>query len=84
MSEFEEAVNRVNTNKHLSESISRDKKLKLYGLYKQATIGCPKTERPGGILNLEAKAKWDAWDSVRTLSKTKAKEEYVILVHTLE
>ncbi len=83
-SEFDKAVEAVNNSKHLHLDISRDALLKLYGLYKQATIGCILPTRPGGIFNLEAKAKWDAWDAVRTMSKNKAKEEYVRVVSGLK
>ena len=37
-----------------------DEMLKLYGLYKQATVGDVNTDRPG-MLDFAGKAKWDAW-----------------------
>jgi diazepam-binding inhibitor (GABA receptor modulator, acyl-CoA-binding protein) len=49
----------------------RAAKLKLYGLFKQITVGDVNTARPGGFLNFEANAKWDAWN----LNKGKGKEE---------
>ena len=33
--------------------------------------------RPGGFLNFEANAKWDAWNAVKGKSKEDAMREYV-------
>ena len=41
-----------------------DEMLKLYGLYKQATVGDVNTERPGTFsMDFAGKAKWDAWSA---------------------
>lgn len=32
--------------------------------------------RPGGFLNFEANAKWDAWNLLKGLSKEEAMEKY--------
>ena len=64
--------------KHVKE-LSDEKKLKLYGLYKQATIGDINIEEPG-LLNFKAKAKWKAWNEVKGKNKEDAKREYVELV----
>ena len=38
--------------------------LKLYGLYKQATVGDVNTDRPGTFsMDFAGKAKWDAWSA---------------------
>ncbi|KAL2084172.1 hypothetical protein ACEWY4_019690 [Coilia grayii] len=52
--------------------------LDLYGLYKQATVGDVNTDRPG-MLDMKGKAKWDAWESRKGLSKEEAMDKYVEL-----
>ena len=37
-----------------------DKKLEIYALFKQGSVGDNNTERPG-MLDFKGKAKWDAW-----------------------
>ncbi|XP_030605024.1 acyl-CoA-binding domain-containing protein 7 [Archocentrus centrarchus] len=50
--------------------------LVLYGLYKQALVGDINTERPG-MLDLKGKAKWDAWESRKGMSKDDAMSAYI-------
>ena len=38
-----------------------DELKQIYALYKQGTIGDNTTEKPG-MLDLKAKAKWEAWN----------------------
>ena len=45
-------------------------------LYKQATIGDCNIPRPGGFLNFEANAKWDAWNALKGVSKEDAMRQY--------
>ncbi|GAC1373140.1 MAG: acyl-CoA-binding protein [Hymenobacter sp.] len=56
--------------------------LQLYALYKQATEGDASGERPGGF-DFKAIAKFDAWTSLRGLSKDAARQQYVELVSEL-
>jgi diazepam-binding inhibitor (GABA receptor modulator, acyl-CoA-binding protein) len=44
-------------------------------LFKQATVGDVNIARPGGFLNFEANAKWDAWNAVKGKSKEDAMKE---------
>ena len=67
--------------KHVKE-LSDEKKLKLYGLFKQAKVGDINIKEPG-ILDLKGKAKWKAWNEVKGKDKEVAKAEYVELVLTL-
>ncbi|KAM9574693.1 acyl-CoA-binding domain-containing protein 7 isoform 1-T1 [Guaruba guarouba] len=54
-----------------------DEELKeLYGLYKQATVGDINIECPG-MLDLKAKAKWEAWNLKKGLSKEDAMKAYI-------
>ncbi|KAH8917331.1 ACBP-domain-containing protein [Atractiella rhizophila] len=55
---------------------SQDDQLRFYGFYKQATEGDVNTSRPG-VLDFVGKAKWDAWNSHKGMSKEEAKAEYV-------
>jgi len=70
--------------KGLNYEPSNDEKLQLYGLYKQATVGDVNTARPGGLLNLKEKAKWDAWSQLREVPSEKAASDYVNLVDKLK
>jgi len=62
--------------------LADDKKLEVYALFKQATVGDVNTERPG-MLDFKGKAKWDAWNSKKGLSQDDAKAQYVELVNGL-
>jgi diazepam-binding inhibitor (GABA receptor modulator, acyl-CoA-binding protein) len=50
--------------------------LKLYGLFKQASVGNVQGDRPG-MLDVRGRAKWDAWASRKGVSQEDAKIEYV-------
>eukprot|EP00744_Colponema_vietnamica_P002261 GILI01003585.1.p1 GENE.GILI01003585.1~~GILI01003585.1.p1 ORF type:complete len:102 (-),score=42.33 GILI01003585.1:65-337(-) len=62
--------------------VSNENLLKLYGLYKQGTVGDNTTSRPG-MFDMKGKAKWDAWEAVKGKPQDDAKTEYVALVLTL-
>lgn len=76
---FIEAAEKVKT---LSERPDDDTLLKLYGLYKQATIGNCTAQAPW-MINFEARSKWDAWKSHAGKPKQQAEQEYVKLVEKL-
>ncbi len=76
---FEKAAQDV--LKHVKQ-LSDEKKLEIYGLYKQATIGDINIDEPK-MLDLKAKAKWKAWNAVKGKDKETAKAEYVSIVLTL-
>lgn len=76
---FEEAAKNV---LNLSESPKNEIKLKLYGLYKQATIGNCNTKQPS-VFEFTERAKWDAWESNKNKPINQAKNEYVMLVTKL-
>ncbi|XP_022621894.1 acyl-CoA-binding domain-containing protein 7 [Seriola dumerili] len=52
--------------------------LDLYGLYKQALVGDINIDRKG-MMDLKGKAKWDAWDSRKGMSKDDAMSAYITL-----
>ncbi|OCH93033.1 acyl-CoA-binding protein [Obba rivulosa] len=55
---------------------TQDEQLFFYKYYKQGTEGDVNTARPG-MLDFVGKAKWDAWDSVKGVSKEEAWTKYV-------
>ncbi|KAL1927146.1 hypothetical protein VTP01DRAFT_5109 [Rhizomucor pusillus] len=55
---------------------TRDQKLELYALYKQASSGNVNTQRPG-IFDVVGRAKWDAWKKLEGMSSLEAKHRYV-------
>jgi diazepam-binding inhibitor (GABA receptor modulator, acyl-CoA-binding protein) len=59
-----------------------DVKLRLYALYKQATVGEVTGKRPG-FTNPVGRAKFDAWDAVRGMSTEAAKRAYIDLAADL-
>ena len=61
---------------------TRAEKLTLYGLYKQATVGSERPDRPG-IFNIDGRMKWDAWAAEEKLSKDEAREAYCELAKEL-
>ena len=56
--------------------------LKLYALYKQATLGDVRGERPGG-LDFAERAKYDAWSKLKGVAQDDAMHGYVGLVESL-
>ncbi|XP_030064548.1 enoyl-CoA delta isomerase 2 isoform X2 [Microcaecilia unicolor] len=68
--------------KSLKEDPGNDVKLKLYGLFKQASQGPCNAPKPG-MLDFVNKTKWDAWNSLGNLSKDNARQAYVDLVSSL-
>ncbi len=59
--------------------LGNDVMLDMYALYKQATVGDAKGDRPG-MLDIKGRAKYDAWAKKKGLSKDAAMEAYIVLV----
>lgn len=78
---FEEAVAE---SKILSEKPSNDTLLQLYSLYKQATDGDVNTDPPANPFDFVAKAKYEAWASLRGKTNEQAMTEYAELVRKLK
>ncbi|XP_041269190.1 enoyl-CoA delta isomerase 2 isoform X2 [Onychostruthus taczanowskii] len=68
--------------KLLKKDPGNEAKLKLYGLFKQATEGPCNAPKPG-MLDFVKKAKWDAWNSLGNLSQDDARQKYAELVSSL-
>ncbi|CCK70141.1 long-chain fatty acid transporter ACB1 KNAG_0D03950 [Huiozyma naganishii CBS 8797] len=76
---FEEKAKQVNS---LATKPGNDVLLRLYGLYKQATVGDCVGDRPG-VFSMKERAKWDAWDKLRGMTGEEAEKLYIELVEDL-
>lgn len=76
---FETAVNDAS---QLSERPDNPTLLKIYALYKQATLGKPTDARPG-FSDMVARAKWDAWHALQDMSREQAMQAYIELIDSL-
>lgn len=57
--------------------------LRLYGLYKQATLGDVTGDTPGPF-DFTKRAKHDAWSAVKGTTKEDAMKQYIELVKSLQ
>ncbi|XP_026571938.1 acyl-CoA-binding domain-containing protein 7 [Pseudonaja textilis] len=71
--DFEAAAEKV---KKLKSKPTDDELKELYGLYKQATVGDINIECPG-MLDLKGRAKWEAWNLKKGISKDDAMKTYI-------
>jgi peroxisomal 3,2-trans-enoyl-CoA isomerase len=78
-SDLEAASQRVT---RLSKDPGNEAKLKLYALYKQATIGPCNKDKPG-MFDLVGRAKWDAWNQLGSMEKSEASQQYCTTVEEL-
>jgi len=78
--EFEEIVKKVQEQNSAFSSLPDDKKLEIYALFKQGSVGDVNVERPSGYLDFKGKAKWDAWNGKKGLDSDDAKKQYIELV----
>jgi acyl-CoA-binding protein len=77
---FEQAVA---DSKNLPERPDNNTLLKIYALYKQATVGDVEGKRPG-FTDMIGRAKWDAWNELKGLASEAAMEQYVDLIEELK
>ncbi len=70
-------------SKEFTKRPSNEELLELYALFKQATEGDVKEERPEGF-DFKAIAKHDAWEDLKGKSKEQAIQEYIALVESLK
>lgn len=73
----------VANSKKLKEDPGNEAKLKLYGLFKQATEGKNTTKKPG-VMDVVGKFKWGAWNSLGDMSKEDAMKEYIAEIERLK
>lgn len=67
----------------LSARPDNDTMLKLYALYKQATVGDAGGKRPG-MFDMVGRAKYDAWAALRGVPQDEAQQQYIDLVESLK
>lgn len=67
----------------LSERPDNDTLLELYSFYKQATEGDVTGDKPGAF-DFKARAKYDAWEARKGMSREVAMKAYVRLVEHLK
>uniref|UniRef100_T1IX27 ACB domain-containing protein n=1 Tax=Strigamia maritima TaxID=126957 RepID=T1IX27_STRMM len=78
-SQFEDAKKVLET---LKKDPGNATKLRMYGLFKQATMGKCNAPKPS-MVDFVGKAKWDAWNSLGKMTSAEAKQNYVNLVQEL-
>lgn len=78
---FEDAVAQIQSAEG-DYKPSNDMKLKMYGLFKQATEGDVGTKKPGAF-DMVGRAKWNAWKEMQGLSAEQAMQAYVDQVEEL-
>lgn len=78
--QFEAAVA---DSKNLTERPDNGTLLKLYALYKQASVG-DNTEKKPGFSDMVGRAKWEAWDGLKGTANAQAMQQYVALVESLQ
>ena len=57
-----------------------DTLLLIYSFYKQSTVGDNNTEKPS-FFNFKASKKWEAWESLKGISKPLAPGQYIKYVN---
>ncbi|MFC3684476.1 acyl-CoA-binding protein [Hydrogenophaga luteola] len=72
----------VAQSKNLSERPDNATLLKIYGLYKQGTVG-DNTEKKPGFGDMVGRAKWDAWNGLKGTSQDAAQQQYIDLIASL-
>ena len=79
-SKFEKAAEEAQS---LTKRPDNEALLKLYSLYKQGSEGEVSGKRPG-VLNVLARAKFDAWAGLKGTPKEDAKAQYISFVNDLK
>ena len=73
--EFNKCAN-LAKNCSWGDKVTNEGKLKLYAYYKKITVGENTTPQPWAV-QLEARAKWDAWKGVEQISKENCMKLYI-------
>lgn len=72
----------VANSKNLSERPGNMTLLKLYALYKQGSTG-DNTEKKPGFTDMVARAKWDAWNTLKGTPQVDAMQQYIDQIESL-
>ncbi len=78
--QFETAAQEV---QNLAKRPDDQSLLKLYALYKQATVGDVQGSRPG-FMDMAGRFKYDAWAKLKGTSSEQAMQQYIDLVGQLK
>ena len=70
-------------SKNLPERPDNMTLLRIYALYKQASMGDAHGERPG-FADMVGRAKWDAWSALKGTSQEAAMQRYIDLIAELK
>jgi diazepam-binding inhibitor (GABA receptor modulating acyl-CoA-binding protein) len=73
----------VANSKNLSERPDNATLLKIYALFKQATVG-DNTEKKPGFGDMVGRAKWDAWNGLKGTDSETAQQQYIELIESLQ
>jgi acyl-CoA-binding protein len=71
-------------SKTLSEKPGNEVLLRLYSLYKQGSLGDVTGEPPSNPFDFVARAKYEAWASLKGKTSEDAMKEYIALVNELK
>ena len=77
-----EFLNSAKQIKNCNKSFENDILLKLYGYYKQATIGDCDNQSPS-FWQVKEQAKWESWTAQKGMKKDHAMKRYVKVVSKL-
>ena len=69
-------------SKNLSERPDNSTLLKIYALYKQASVG-DNVEKKPGFSDMVGRAKWEAWNNIKGTSSEDAMQQYIDLIESL-
>ena len=69
-------------SKNLSERPDNSTMLKIYALYKQASVGDNADKKPG-FSDMVGRAKWEAWNGLKDTPKQNAMQQYIDLIESL-
>ncbi len=72
----------VANSKNLTERPDNATLLKIYALYKQASVGDNADKKPG-FGDMVGRAKWDAWNGLKGTTNKDAMQQYVDLIESL-
>lgn len=68
---------------HLVSQLDANILLEFYGLFKQATVGRCNTSKPG-IFSVNARAKWNAWNDLGSMTQECAMLKYIAKMNEIE
>lgn len=72
----------VAQSKNLSERPDNPTLLKIYALFKQATVGDNSEKKPS-FSDVVGRAKWDAWEKLKGTDSDAARQQYIDLIESL-